>query len=252
MIKMVIEDEETVELLCMVKIEELNIYYGVVASLADLLFARAAESRLAGRLQVLSVEIRMPGWKVEEIDMMPFKRLKHMRLRVFRWETQGMIHEVFGEGIDYRIDTVLITRPLVEKWRELSVVERLGELVELKIANYRQQGGVARAVAEGKKLKKLMVYMSGAGTGITVEDSEAIVAAESLQEVIIVETRISLEALEVLVKNQEFVDRLERLGIDVRVELKPGETLAGLGEIGLVDKSGRFMMDTGSISIVID
>ena len=202
---------------------------------------------------MLSMVICRTDWATGMVDAVPFRRLERMCLCVLHWGTLGAVLRVLEEKNWDRIDTLSMCGPALEKRDEILAIGRLGNLEELRLAYSQQQGGdIAKALARKERLRRLevntIVYTS---TGITAEDVGATVAIESLRELVITNINISLDMLEVLVKNKKFVDRLETLFIRVRVETTPGETLAELGEVGMVDEDGYFTLETGSINAAV-
>ena len=242
-------DGEAVTFLCRIGVDELEIRDGSVGSMA-LLLLQGAGSRLAEHLCKLEVWMHRKEWVAETVNVMPFARLEHLSFHTLSGHALEGVCETFGCVVRNRVDALSLQGSFLGDEDGVFGIAEFRNLEELKLTCCKlRKGDIARIVAGAGRLKRLVLDRTTPGTGMTVEDAEAIAAMENLEELAIFNCRLELGALEMIVGNKEFVHRLTRLELCLDEELRPLPTTPRLAELGLWREKRCFKLDTGTVQI---
>ena len=245
--------DSTVELLCGVWVDDLELY-GVSVRIMASLFLHAVGSRLALRLRRLKMWILRQDLIMGTVDTVPFPKLEHLSLWTFSGEMLEAVHKALGESVRERVTTLSLQGCSLDRWDRISLAAGFANIEELRLTHCKLQRGELQRVLAGKtRLRCFVANVADTGARVTVEDARAIAAVESLREVAISGLCIGSEALGALVTNRELVDRLERLNIRVVVDVGWKERIgAELETLGAACRDGRFRIDTETVRIVVE
>ena len=242
--------DEAVELLCRVGMDDLEICDISVRKMV-LLFSRATGSRLAERLRRLTIIIGRRR-ATESVGAMPFRSLEHFGLLVYLENTLVAVLGALDGRARSRINMLLVEGQYRNECDDISAIEELENLEELRLVCCKLHRGDLRRALAGKRRLRRLVISTGIGMEIAAEEAEAIMATDGLREVTINGCNVNLDVLGTLVGSRKFVSRLARLRIHVMVAGKYKRDRGRLKALGMVCERGSFVLDTGKINIAIE
>ena len=254
-IQMYRPSEEDVRLLYEIEADELEIY-GVSVRTVELLFLRARDSRLAGRIRRLKLHISGYEQGTSVLEGMSFQRLERLELHVLSETPVKDIGRVLGSSMKAKVSTFFVRRRTVGQEELVPLVAELGNLVELTlIRGELERGDIQKMLVEKDRLEQIVLYqtLGRRSTGIGVEDAQSIVQLKRLRVLAICDQDMSADVLETIIGNETFVRGLERLRISARILAVSAETRAKLERLGTGCGYGNFVeLDTGTVSVVVE